>query len=242
METIPLWKNTEKLSIQQFCEKYLTRQRYYGRKTAPTPRELSTDAVLVQNHIAPTFVKGKKRKVTITEQHCKLLKEEHGGGLLGSYTGIKRKKTEKRSVSYRHTPRYSQQDIERVESTFGAVLSGTTKIGLYGADQSDCGSLFEPSTTGGLEWSLNGMSSNLKRAVDRTTDDDDESINPISGVKGIDNLVYFGRVNTVSPPHTEELDLFSINYLVWGHPKIWYFCPADYLEQVYQVLGDLCQG
>ena len=38
---------------------------------------------------------------------------------------------------------------------------------------------------------------------------------------------------TLSPPHTERLDIFSVNYLLWGYPKIWYFCAKKDLDSLF---------
>jgi len=59
------------------------------------------------------------------------------------------------------------------------------------------------------------------------------------GFPGItDPFMYFGCMFSFFSWHTEDNDLFSINYMLFGEPKVWYSVPADAAEQFEAVLKD----
>lgn len=71
------------------------------------------------------------------------------------------------------------------------------------------GTLTEPSVK---EWNINGLSTILDGMVD-------EYGVAIPGVNTA--YLYFGMWKTSFAWHTEDMDLYSINYLHFGAPKLW---------------------
>lgn len=69
------------------------------------------------------------------------------------------------------------------------------------------------------EWNINGLSTILDGMVD-------EYGVAIPGVNTA--YLYFGMWKTSFAWHTEDMDLYSINYLHFGAPKLWSVavCPA----------------
>ena len=52
------------------------------------------------------------------------------------------------------------------------------------------------------------------------------------GLDGITTpMLYFGMWRAMFAIHTEDQDLFSINYLHYGAPKAWYVISSDYAEK-----------
>ena len=44
-------------------------------------------------------------------------------------------------------------------------------------------------------------------------------------------MLYVGQFGTIFCYHTEDQDLFSINYHHSGSPKLWYVLPPQYAHQ-----------
>uniref|UniRef100_A0A8D3D3P4 [histone H3]-trimethyl-L-lysine(9) demethylase n=1 Tax=Scophthalmus maximus TaxID=52904 RepID=A0A8D3D3P4_SCOMX len=96
-------------------------------------------------------------------------------------------------------PRY--KDFEELERKFWKNL--TFNPPLYGADVS--GTLYDPDVT---EWNIGD--SGIK-------------------IKGVNTpYLYFGMWKSAFAWHTEDMDLYSINYLHFGEPKSWYVVPPDH--------------
>ncbi|PAA65735.1 hypothetical protein BOX15_Mlig027779g1, partial [Macrostomum lignano] len=100
-------------------------------------------------------------------------------------------------------------DMEHLEKKYWANL--TINPGIYGADVS--GSVTDPDQTC---WNIANLGSIL------------DEIGLDSGVKieGVNTpYLYFGMWKTSFPWHTEDMDLYSINYIHFGAPKHWYAVP-----------------
>lgn len=80
---------------------------------------------------------------------------------------------------------------------------------LYGADIP--GTLMAPSVK---EWNINHLNTILDTVMDCGV--------CIPGVNTA--YLYFGMWKTSFAWHTEDMDLYSINYLHFGAPKSWYLC------------------
>uniref|UniRef100_A0AAY4BA72 [histone H3]-trimethyl-L-lysine(9) demethylase n=1 Tax=Denticeps clupeoides TaxID=299321 RepID=A0AAY4BA72_9TELE len=107
-------------------------------------------------------------------------------------------------------PRYV--DFDELERKYWKNL--TFNPPLYGADIS--GSLYDPNVT---EWNI-GQLNTILDTVER------ESGIKIKGVNT--PYLYFGMWKSTFAWHTEDMDLYSINYLHFGEPKSWYCVPPEH--------------
>lgn len=114
-------------------------------------------------------------------------------------------------MSERHaTPKhFDYEDLERKYWKNVTYISS-----IYGADIS--GSLTDPDVT---EWNIN----HLNTILDYVNEDYGISI---AGVNTA--YLYFGMWKTSFAWHTEDMDLYSINYLHFGSPKTWYAIPPEH--------------
>uniref|UniRef100_A0A8C1KFW4 [histone H3]-trimethyl-L-lysine(9) demethylase n=1 Tax=Cyprinus carpio TaxID=7962 RepID=A0A8C1KFW4_CYPCA len=103
-------------------------------------------------------------------------------------------------------PRYA--DFDELERKFWKNL--TFNPPLYGADVS--GTLYDP-------WNI-GRLNTILDMVER------ESGITIKGVNT--PYLYFGMWKSTFAWHTEDMDLYSINYLHFGEPKSWYIVPPEH--------------
>uniref|UniRef100_A0A673A3Q4 Lysine-specific demethylase 4B n=1 Tax=Sphaeramia orbicularis TaxID=375764 RepID=A0A673A3Q4_9TELE len=104
------------------------------------------------------------------------------------------------------TPRYlNYEDLER---KYWKNLTFVSPI--YGADVS--GSLYD-------EWNIGHLNSIL----DVIEEDCGVSIQGVNTP-----YLYFGMWKTTFSWHTEDMDLYSINYLHFGEPKSWYAIPPEH--------------
>lgn len=85
---------------------------------------------------------------------------------------------------------------------------------IYGADVS--GSITDPDVD---EWNINKLGSIL----DYVNEDYGISIDGVNTA-----YLYFGMWKTTFAWHTEDMDLYSINYLHFGAPKTWYAIPPEH--------------
>uniref|UniRef100_A0A673H7M9 [histone H3]-trimethyl-L-lysine(9) demethylase n=1 Tax=Sinocyclocheilus rhinocerous TaxID=307959 RepID=A0A673H7M9_9TELE len=107
-------------------------------------------------------------------------------------------------------PRYA--DFDELERKYWKNL--TFNPPLYGADVS--GTLYEPDVT---EWNIGRLNTIL------------DTVERESGItiKGVNTpYLYFGMWKSTFAWHTEDMDLYSINYLHFGEPKSWYIVPPEH--------------
>ncbi|XP_041640850.1 lysine-specific demethylase 4C isoform X2 [Cheilinus undulatus] len=108
------------------------------------------------------------------------------------------------------TPRYlNYEDLER---KYWKNLTFVSPI--YGADVS--GSLYDEDVE---EWNIGHLNSIL----DVIEEDSGVSIQGVNTP-----YLYFGMWKTSFSWHTEDMDLYSINYLHFGEPKSWYAIPPEH--------------
>uniref|UniRef100_A0A8C5WEE7 [histone H3]-trimethyl-L-lysine(9) demethylase n=1 Tax=Leptobrachium leishanense TaxID=445787 RepID=A0A8C5WEE7_9ANUR len=108
------------------------------------------------------------------------------------------------------TPRYA--DFEDLERKYWKNL--TFNAPIYGADVN--GTLYDKNVE---EWNIGHLNTILD-VVER------ESGITIEGVNT--PYLYFGMWKTSFAWHTEDMDLYSINYLHFGEPKSWYTIPPEH--------------
>ncbi|XP_061744692.1 lysine-specific demethylase 4A isoform X2 [Nerophis ophidion] len=103
-------------------------------------------------------------------------------------------------------------DVDELERKFWKNL--TFNPPLYGADVS--GSLYDP---GVAEWNVGQLDTIL------------DMVQHESGIKikGVNTpYLYFGMWKSTFAWHTEDMDLYSVNYLHFGEPKSWYAVPPEH--------------
>uniref|UniRef100_A0A8D0G9S4 Lysine-specific demethylase 4A n=1 Tax=Sphenodon punctatus TaxID=8508 RepID=A0A8D0G9S4_SPHPU len=108
------------------------------------------------------------------------------------------------------TPRYA--DFEDLERKYWKNL--TFNAPIYGADVN--GTLYEKHID---EWNIGRLNTILDVV-------ENESGITIEGVNT--PYLYFGMWKTSFAWHTEDMDLYSINYLHFGEPKSWYSIPPEH--------------
>ncbi|XP_045592773.2 uncharacterized protein [Procambarus clarkii] len=113
------------------------------------------------------------------------------------------------SDRYRTPKHSSYEDLER------KYWKNITYVSpIYGADVS--GSITDPDVK---EWNINSLGSIL----DYVNEDYGISIDGVNTA-----YLYFGMWKTTFAWHTEDMDLYSINYLHFGDPKTWYSIPPEH--------------
>ncbi|MEE6459141.1 hypothetical protein FKM82_000554 [Ascaphus truei] len=118
------------------------------------------------------------------------------------------------------TPRY--MDYEDLERKYWKNLTFVAPI--YGADVN--GSLYDEEID---EWNI----SRLDTILDVVGEECGISIEGVNTP-----YLYFGMWKTTFAWHTEDMDLYSINYLHFGEPKSWYAIPPEHGKR----LERLAQG
>uniref|UniRef100_A0A8C7GKW3 [histone H3]-trimethyl-L-lysine(9) demethylase n=1 Tax=Oncorhynchus kisutch TaxID=8019 RepID=A0A8C7GKW3_ONCKI len=107
------------------------------------------------------------------------------------------------------SPRYA--DIEELERKYWKSVAFNSPI--YGADVN--GTLYDPDVT---DWNIGKLNTIL---------DTVEHANSIT-IEGVNTpYLYFGMWKTTFAWHTEDMDLYSINYLHFGASKSWYCVPPE---------------
>uniref|UniRef100_A0A672QVU7 [histone H3]-trimethyl-L-lysine(9) demethylase n=1 Tax=Sinocyclocheilus grahami TaxID=75366 RepID=A0A672QVU7_SINGR len=108
------------------------------------------------------------------------------------------------------SPRYD--DFEELERKYWKNLTFNPPI--YGADVN--GTLYDPDVK---EWNVGHLNTIL------------DTVEHHSGItiEGVNTpYLYFGMWKTTFAWHTEDMDLYSINYLHFGEPKSWYCVPPEH--------------
>uniref|UniRef100_A0A672J4P1 [histone H3]-trimethyl-L-lysine(9) demethylase n=1 Tax=Salarias fasciatus TaxID=181472 RepID=A0A672J4P1_SALFA len=108
------------------------------------------------------------------------------------------------------SPRYD--DFEELERKYWKNVTFNPPI--YGADVN--GSLYDPDIK---EWNICHLDTVLD-TVERDSGITIEGVNT--------PYLYFGMWKTTFAWHTEDMDLYSINYLHFGEPKSWYCVPPEH--------------
>jgi len=130
--------------------------------------------------------------------------------------------------NHNHNNQYS---IETLERKFWKRLGPTMQSSMYGADMD--GTLFGKNDD--CDWNLSKLQSCLQLLLmdqedtqqdnnnDNNNDNNDNNNNKFDGIPGVTTpYLYFGMWASVFCAHTEDMNLFSINYLHAGAPKVWY--------------------
>lgn len=113
------------------------------------------------------------------------------------------------SPQYATPPHRDYKDLEQI---FWDSI--TTHAGIYGADV--CGTITDPDVE---HWNIN----KLGTILDFVGKDYNMSIDGVNTA-----YLYFGMWKTTFAWHTEDMDLYSINYLHFGAPKTWYAVPPSF--------------
>ncbi|KAI3375104.1 hypothetical protein L3Q82_021625, partial [Scortum barcoo] len=108
------------------------------------------------------------------------------------------------------SPHYD--DFEELERKYWKNVTFNPPI--YGADVN--GTLYDPDVT---EWNICHLDTILD-TVERDSGITIEGVNT--------PYLYFGMWKTTFAWHTEDMDLYSINYLHFGEPKSWYCVPPEH--------------
>lgn len=108
------------------------------------------------------------------------------------------------------TPVYT--DYDDLDRQFWQTL--TTSVPIYGADVEK--SLFDDSCS---VWNMKKLGSIL----DYVSEDYGVTLAGINTP-----FLYFGMWKSSFSWHTEDMDLYSMNYIHWGAPKIWLTIPLKY--------------
>ncbi|XP_038178049.1 lysine-specific demethylase 4D-like [Arvicola amphibius] len=127
------------------------------------------------------------------------------------------------SKTYQTPPHLNFEDLERKywkNRYFGSPI--------YGADVS--GSLFDENTQHWNVGHLGSLLDLLKQECGIVT----EGVNT--------PYLYFGMWKTTFAWHTEDMDLYSINYLHFGQPKTWYAVPPEHGRRLEHLARQLFPG
>ncbi|KAK9753201.1 jmjN domain [Popillia japonica] len=122
------------------------------------------------------------------------------------------------------TPRHF--DYEDLERKYWKNITYVAPI--YGADVS--GSLTNPEVN---EWNIN----RLGTILDYVNEDYGISIEGVNTA-----YLYFGMWKTTFAWHTEDMDLYSINYLHFGAPKTWYSIPPEHGRRLERLANGFFPG
>ena len=127
------------------------------------------------------------------------------------------------SGQYRTPPHVDFEDLERKYWKTRVYDSP-----IYGADVS--GSLFDANTK---QWNL-GHLGTIQDLLEQECGVVIEGVNT--------PYLYFGMWKTSFAWHTEDMDLYSINYLHFGEPKTWYAVPPEHGQRLECLARELFPG
>lgn len=113
------------------------------------------------------------------------------------------------SATYATPPHRDYNDLQRIYWD-----KMTEHAAIYGADV--CGSISDPDLS---IWNIN----KLNTILDYVSKDYNMSIDGVTTA-----YLYYGMWKTTFAWHTEDMDLYSINYLHFGSPKTWYAIPPAF--------------
>ncbi|XP_070659452.1 lysine-specific demethylase 4D-like [Bos indicus] len=153
-------------------------------------------------------------------------------GRAGVFTQYHKKKKAMTVAEYRHlanTEKYqtpSHLDFEELERKYWKTRLFESPI--YGADIS--GSLFDENTK---QWNL-GRLGTIQDLLEQECGVVIEGVNT--------PYLYFGMWKTAFAWHTEDMDLYSINFLHFGEPKTWYAVPPEHGRRLERLAGALFPG
>ena len=153
-------------------------------------------------------------------------------GRAGVFTQYHKKKKAMTVAEYRrlaNTEKYqtpSHLDFEELERKYWKTRLYESPI--YGADIS--GSLFDENTK---QWNL-GHLGTIQDLLEQECGVVIEGVNT--------PYLYFGMWKTAFAWHTEDMDLYSINFLHFGEPKTWYAVPPEHGRRLERLAGALFPG
>ncbi|XP_047610301.1 lysine-specific demethylase 4D [Phacochoerus africanus] len=127
------------------------------------------------------------------------------------------------TVKYQAPPHLDFEDLE--QKYWKTRLRGSP---IYGADVS--GSLFDENTK---QWNL-GHLGTIQDLLEQ------ECGVAIDGVNS--PYLYFGMWKTAFAWHTEDMDLYSLNFLHFGEPKTWYAVPPAHGRRLERLARELFPG
>ncbi|XP_076969324.1 lysine-specific demethylase 4D [Tamandua tetradactyla] len=127
------------------------------------------------------------------------------------------------SEKYRTPPHVDFEDLERKYWKNRLYDSP-----IYGADIS--GSLFDETTA---QWNLGNLGT-IQDLLEQECGVVIEGVNT--------PYLYFGMWKTTFAWHTEDMDLYSINYLHFGEPKTWYVVPPEHGRRLEGLARELFPG
>lgn len=113
-------------------------------------------------------------------------------------------------------------NYEELENIFWREI--TNAVSIYGTDI-DC-SLFDEDCN---EWNVN----RLGTLLDYVRQDYGVDIGGL-----ITSYLYFGMWKSTFTWHTEDMDVYAINYLHFGQPKTWYVIPPQHGREFEKLAGD----
>ncbi|XP_058117185.1 probable lysine-specific demethylase 4B [Anopheles ziemanni] len=119
-----------------------------------------------------------------------------------------------------NTPKHT--DFEDLERKYWKNITYVAPI--YGADI--CGSITDTDCD---VWNIN----RLRTILDYVNEDYGISIDGVNTA-----YLYFGMWKTTFAWHTEDMDLYSINYLHFGEPKTWYAVPPEHGRKLEKLAKD----